>query len=101
MGASLIRMAAITITSPLLERLGWAKLVEPVERKGGSVFAPARQRYWFAWVKPRFEPDCEDDGRESCILRWLCEFLCILPAAGYWDADGRGRCVDDGAETVS
>ena len=37
-GASLIRMAAITITSPLLERFGWAKLVEPVEWKGGSVF---------------------------------------------------------------
>jgi cytochrome P450 len=37
-GASLIRMAAITITSPLLERFAWAKLVEPVEWKGGSGF---------------------------------------------------------------
>ena len=37
-GASLIRMAAITITSPLLERFAWAELVEPVEWKGGSGF---------------------------------------------------------------
>jgi cytochrome P450 len=37
-GASLIRVAAITITSPLLERFAWANLVEPVEWKGGSGF---------------------------------------------------------------
>jgi cytochrome P450 len=44
-GASLIRMAAITITSPLLERFAWAKLVEPVEWKGGSGFrTPASLR---------------------------------------------------------
>jgi cytochrome P450 len=41
-GASLIRMAAVTITRPLVERFGWANLVEPVEWKGGSGFrAPA------------------------------------------------------------
>jgi cytochrome P450 len=37
-GASLIRMAAITITRPLLERFVWAKLVEPVQWRGGSGF---------------------------------------------------------------
>jgi cytochrome P450 len=37
-GASLIRMAAVTITRPLLERFAWASLVEPVEWKGGSGF---------------------------------------------------------------
>jgi cytochrome P450 len=37
-GASLIRMAAVTITRPLLERFAWANLVEPVEWKGGSGF---------------------------------------------------------------
>jgi hypothetical protein len=37
-GASLIRMAAITITRPLVERFAWANLVEPAEWKGGSGF---------------------------------------------------------------
>ena len=39
-GAELMgfRMAAITITSPLMERFALAKLVEPVEWKGGSGF---------------------------------------------------------------
>jgi cytochrome P450 len=37
-GARLIRMAAVTITRPLLERFAWASLVEPVEWKGGSGF---------------------------------------------------------------
>ena len=37
-GASLIRVAAVTITSPLLERFARAELVEPVEWKGGSGF---------------------------------------------------------------
>ncbi|HEY6412118.1 MAG TPA: cytochrome P450 [Edaphobacter sp.] len=37
-GASLIRMAATTITRPLLERFAWANLVEPVEWRGGSGF---------------------------------------------------------------
>jgi cytochrome P450 len=37
-GASLIRMAAVTITRPLLERFAWANLVEAVEWKGGSGF---------------------------------------------------------------
>jgi cytochrome P450 len=37
-GASLIRMAAITITRPLLERFALATLTQPVEWKGGSGF---------------------------------------------------------------
>jgi cytochrome P450 len=37
-GANLIRMAAVTITRPLVERFAWAKLVDPVEWKGGSGF---------------------------------------------------------------
>jgi cytochrome P450 len=37
-GASLIRMVAITISRPLLERFAWAKVCKPVEWKGGSVF---------------------------------------------------------------
>jgi cytochrome P450 len=37
-GASLIRMAAITITRPLVERFAWANLAGPVEWKGGSGF---------------------------------------------------------------
>jgi cytochrome P450 len=46
-GASLIRMAATTITRPLLERFAWANLVEPVEWKGGAGFlTPASLRVW-------------------------------------------------------
>ncbi|HWW23899.1 MAG TPA: cytochrome P450 [Edaphobacter sp.] len=41
-GASLIRMAAVTITRPLVERFAWAKLVEPVEWKGGAGFRTPR-----------------------------------------------------------
>jgi cytochrome P450 len=37
-GASLIRMAAVTISRPLLERFSQVKLVEPVEWEGGSGF---------------------------------------------------------------
>lgn len=37
-GASLIRMAAITITRPLLERFAGALLTGPVEWQGGAVF---------------------------------------------------------------
>jgi len=37
-GASLIRMAAVTISRPLLERFVRAKLSEPVEWQGGSGF---------------------------------------------------------------
>ncbi|MGB6689838.1 MAG: cytochrome P450 [Terracidiphilus sp.] len=37
-GAGLIRMAAVTITRPLLARFSSARLVEPVEWKGGSGF---------------------------------------------------------------
>jgi cytochrome P450 len=37
-GAGLIRMAAVTITRPLLERFSNARLAEPVQWKGGSVY---------------------------------------------------------------
>jgi hypothetical protein len=37
-GASLIRMAAITITRPLVERFAYAEIVGPFEWQGGSVF---------------------------------------------------------------
>jgi cytochrome P450 len=37
-GASLIRMAAITITRPLVERFVSAEILSPVEWQGGSVF---------------------------------------------------------------
>jgi cytochrome P450 len=37
-GAGLIRMAAVTITRPLLERFSAARLSEPVDWKGGSGF---------------------------------------------------------------
>jgi cytochrome P450 len=37
-GANLIRMAAITITRPLVERFARAELVKPVEWRGGPIF---------------------------------------------------------------
>jgi cytochrome P450 len=37
-GASLIRMAAITITRPLVERFASAEILSPIEWQGGSVF---------------------------------------------------------------
>ncbi|QNI32233.1 cytochrome P450 [Alloacidobacterium dinghuense] len=37
-GGSLIRMAAITITRPLLERFGWVEITGTVEWHGGPVF---------------------------------------------------------------
>jgi cytochrome P450 len=37
-GANLIRMAAITITRPLVERFACAELVGPVEWRGGPIF---------------------------------------------------------------
>ncbi len=37
-GAGLIRMAAISITRPLLERFSSASLTEPIKWKGGSVY---------------------------------------------------------------
>ncbi len=37
-GASLIRMAAVTISDPLVRKFGSAKLIEPVEWRGGSGF---------------------------------------------------------------
>ena len=37
-GAHLIRMAAVTITRPLLERFASVNLAEPVEWQGGSGF---------------------------------------------------------------
>jgi len=42
-GGSLIRMAAVTVTRPLLERFAWAEIAEPVEWRGGPVFrSPTR-----------------------------------------------------------
>ncbi len=37
-GAGLIRMAAVSITRPLLERFSEARLTEPIKWKGGSVY---------------------------------------------------------------
>jgi cytochrome P450 len=37
-GAGLIRMAAVSITRPLLERFSGARLTEPIKWKGGSVY---------------------------------------------------------------
>jgi cytochrome P450 len=46
-GASLIRMAAVAITQPLLERFATADLIEPVEWQGGSGFrSPKSLKAW-------------------------------------------------------
>jgi hypothetical protein len=41
-GASLIRMAAVTITEPLLQRYAAANFARPVDWQGGSVFRSPR-----------------------------------------------------------
>ena len=57
-GANLIRMAAVTITRPLLERFASVNLAEPVEWQGGSGFrSPASLVVSLEPKSFRIEPD--------------------------------------------
>jgi len=63
-GAGLIRMAAVTITRPLVERFSAAKLAEPVEWRGGSGFRfPETLRVSLAENARRRKPSERGMGR--------------------------------------
>jgi cytochrome P450 len=62
-GASLIRMAATTITHPLLQRFASANLVRPVDWQGGSGFRSPRS----LWVCLTIEEGNSDHQRKSRV----------------------------------
>ncbi len=41
------------------------------------------------------------NGRHDLVYSGGYASFCDSSCSGYWDADGRGWCVDGGAETVS